>query len=157
MQAHARRSIGNSSEGDRTRAGVAAPPTGTAIRQVQTGRQSGAAQGCLNILISSTRPVREFHPLGGDGKWTCLGRLGLTDHFPNASHLADLERADRFRDLERHLEAGVQGEGARGLQEHTRFTDVYGEATLPIIGAPRLDTARGFPCCTAWHEWDVSH
>ena len=27
------------------------------------------------------------------------------------AHLADLERADRFRDLERHLEAGVQGEG----------------------------------------------
>ena len=59
----------------------------------------------------------------------------MTDHFPNASHLAELERADRFRDLERHLQAGVQGEGAGSLQEYTRFTDVYGEATLPIFGA----------------------
>ena len=56
----------------------------------------------------------------------------MTDHLP-ARQLARREPADRFRQLERHLDAGVEGEVGGSLQKHTRFTDVYGAAALPRL------------------------
>ncbi len=54
----------------------------------------------------------------------------MTDHLPNARQLARREPADGFRELERHLDAGAQGEVAGSLKKHTRLTDVYGAAAV---------------------------
>ena len=81
------------------------------------GTGGGVKPNVSPLRLGGRARIEKLHEPRGHWVGNRLGRRGMTDHLPNARQLARREPADRFRQLERHLDAGVEGEVGGTLAE----------------------------------------
>ena len=122
--------LGSVASSGRTRSPVLCDPPGS------NWTAEWRCPGCLNNLISSTRPVREIPRTWRRREMDLTRSAGHDGPLPQCKPPA---RPGTCRSVPRLRTSSRDGCARRGgwtgLQEYTRFTDVHGEATLPIIGA----------------------